>query len=92
MARFGMAQRVHLFRGKFAKLPGMDVKRERAVAHALDLFHVMADFFKHAPDLPVFSFNQRNFIPGVGGVFHQADLRGGRVHWGSDGWQVRRRW
>src|SRR5215472_7710576 len=33
-----------------------------------------ADLLKHAPDLPVLAFNERHFIPGIGGVFGQADL------------------
>ncbi len=60
---------------QFAELARLNIQRERTIAHALDLFHVMANLFKHAPYLPVLAFNQRHFIPGIFSVFHQTDLR-----------------
>jgi hypothetical protein len=61
----GPAQRRDFAQSEFAKRAGLHVQRERAVAYAFDLFHVVANFFKHAPDLAVLAFNQRDFIPRI---------------------------
>ena len=48
-----------------AKLPGRDIERERSVTYALDLLHVVADFFEHFAELPVLTFSQRDLVPGI---------------------------
>src|SRR5437764_8963367 len=45
------------------------IESERSIAHALDFFHVVADGFKHAPNLAIAAFNQRDLVPGIGGYF-----------------------
>jgi hypothetical protein len=69
----------NLSRRQFAELAWLNIERERTITHALDLFHVVANLFKHAPYLPVLALNQRHFIPGIFSVFHQANLRWGCV-------------
>lgn len=44
---------------------------------ALDFFHEEADGLEHAADLAVAAFDERDFIPRVGGVFVEMDFRGG---------------
>jgi hypothetical protein len=79
----GPAQRGDLAQREFAKRSGLHVQRERAVAYAFDLFHVVANFFKHPANLAVFAFNQRDFIPRVvafPGQLHMGRRGALRVH------------
>src|ERR1700737_2295108 len=65
----------HSFDGRFqagnfvgrqmAKPSRRNVQLQRAVAHALDLFHMMPDGLEHAANLPVFSLDQCDLIPGI---------------------------
>src|SRR6478672_933004 len=68
------AQRCNFSRIQLTELARFNIQRKRAIAHALDLFHVMANLFKHTPNLPVLAFDQRYLIPGIFGVLHQTDL------------------
>ncbi len=50
---------------------------------------MMSNFFKHAPDLAITPFNQRDFIPWIGRLLHQANACGRGPHtktfFGGDG-------
>ena len=59
------AQAIDFLQGQGAELPRRNIERERPVADALDLFHVVSDFFKHAPDLAIAAFDQSDFVPGI---------------------------
>src|SRR5215469_8078174 len=65
---------------ELAHFAWLDVQLQRAIAHALDLFYVMSDLLKHAPDLPVLAFSQRDLVPRIGGVLREANLRRRRVY------------
>src|ERR1022692_433860 len=69
----GGTQTVNFLQGQGTELPGWNVERERAIADALDFFHVVSDLFKHAPDLPVAALDQSNFVPGIVRFFNQTN-------------------
>ena len=48
-----------------AEFSRRQIEAQRTVLDALDLFHVMADLFEHAPDLPVSAFFQRELKPRI---------------------------
>ena len=62
-------------RTQLPHLSRFDIQRQRAIFYPLDLLHMMANLFKHPPDLPVLAFDERDLIPGILGIFGQPDLR-----------------
>src|SRR5207302_10521893 len=50
-------QPLHFFQRQRAVLPGQNVERQRSIAVALDLFHVMPHSLKHAPNLAIAAFD-----------------------------------
>jgi len=72
--RFSFAQCSHFLPAKFAELSRFYVEYQIAVSNAFDFLYMMADLFKHAPDLPVLTFNQRDFIPRVLSFSNDSDL------------------
>src|SRR5262249_20283844 len=78
--RLGAAQCAHLMWSELAYLSRLHIQLQRTVAHALDLLYVMPDLLKHAPDLPVLAFGQRDLVPRIGGVLGETNLRRRRVH------------
>src|ERR1700678_2993325 len=48
----GGAQAVNFLQSQFAEFSRRNIERKRPVAHALNLPHMMSDFFEHAPNLP----------------------------------------
>ena len=69
----GRAQAVDLFQSERAELSRRHIERERPILHALDFLHVVTDLLKHAPDLPIAAFDQRDFVPGIGRILDDAD-------------------
>src|SRR5271157_239145 len=53
----GGSQAIDFLQGEEAESSRRNIQGERAVAHALDFLHMVSDFFKHAPDLPVAAFD-----------------------------------
>ena len=78
--RFSFAQCSHFLPSEFAELSRFYVEYQIAVSNAFDFLYMMADLFKHAPDLPVLAFNQRDFIPRVLSFSHDAYLGGRSAH------------
>jgi hypothetical protein len=54
----------------------MHVQFKIAVANAFDLFDVMSNLFKHAPNLAILAFDQRHFVPGIVGFADQVHSGG----------------
>src|ERR1700739_1111287 len=74
----GRAQSGDFFQSERAELSPRPIERERPILHPLDFFDVVTDLLKHAPDLPIATFDQRDFVPGIGRILDDADLgRGG---------------
>src|SRR5207253_4773314 len=69
----GRAQPVDFFQSERAELSRWHIERERPILHALDFLHVVTDLLKHAPDLPIATFDQRDFVPGIGRILDDAD-------------------
>ena len=59
------AKLVDLFGREVAKLSGLKIEGERAVADALDLLDVVADLLEHAADLAIASFGEGHLEPGI---------------------------
>src|SRR6266404_4415666 len=53
----GRPQAVDLLQRQGPELPGRNIERQRAVADALDLFHVVSNFLEHPPDLTIAPFD-----------------------------------
>ncbi len=66
-------QPLHFFQRQRAVFPGRNIERQRSIADALDLFHVMPHGFKHAPNLAIAAFDQRDLIPRIRGLLHNAN-------------------
>ena len=62
--------------GEGAEVARREIEGEGAEGDTLDLFDVVADVMEHAADLAIAAFNENDFVPGVGGVFEEADLGG----------------
>src|SRR5580700_5906194 len=73
----GSAQAIDFLRRQRAKSSGGNIECERPVADALNLFHMVPNLLKHAPDFPVAAFDQSDFIPGIHSFLNQA-YSGGR--------------
>src|SRR5208282_3742579 len=83
------------------EFPRLNVQLQRAEAHALDLFDVMSNLLEHPANLSVASFDQRDFVPRIGGLAQQfnpyrccLDCRGAPFRSGlrqPAGWRLQRR-
>src|SRR5205823_6642631 len=62
--------------GQPSRLSRRHIKCQRTVAHAPDLFHVMADLFEHLPELPVLALGESDLIPGIRGLLDDANACG----------------
>src|SRR5579863_5393040 len=58
-------------RSQMPEFARLDIQLQGPVAYPLDFFYVMLDLLEHAPDLPVTSLDQRDFVPGIGCVAQQ---------------------
>src|SRR5262249_47624990 len=74
-ARSRTPQQINFLGRQSAELAWLDVERQRAITHTLDLLHVMADLFKHAANLAVLALDQRQLVPGILSFANQPDLR-----------------
>jgi hypothetical protein len=71
----GGAKLFDFFGQQIAVLAGMDIQRERAVAHALQLFHMVPGLLKHRANLAITAFDERDFVPGILRFVHQLNSR-----------------
>src|SRR5208283_2674353 len=81
---FGLTLQLrNFFCRQMAKFSRLNVQLQRAVAHALDFFHVMPDLFEHAANLPIAALDQRHFVPRIGGLAQQFNLHRSGLHRGG---------
>src|SRR3984885_6667376 len=67
------SQTVDLLLGQRPEFPRRNIERERPVADALDLLHMVPHLFKHATDFSIAPLDQRNLIPRIRPFLNQPD-------------------
>src|ERR1019366_10456936 len=70
----------HFLSGQVPELSWFDVEFQWSVTHTPDFLNVVPDLFEHAPDLPVASLDQGDFVPRVLGIANQLDSRWAGLH------------
>jgi hypothetical protein len=61
----GQPQQAQFFSIELAHLAGLEVQNQRPVSHAANLLDVMADLFKHLPQLAIAAFDEPHLKPRI---------------------------